>query len=104
VLGEVETRFFATSCSHKAPTSRSAIHDCGFEKLIHPPYNADMAPSNLYLFSKLNKIFKGGDFLKVKQSRRLFSDKNETFFSFGIESLHEHWECVIEGDGHYLID
>ena len=35
----------------------TAATHCGFEILPHPPYSLDMAPSDLYLFPKLNPIF-----------------------------------------------
>ena len=37
-------------CSHVTMT---AVTECGFEILSHPPYSPDMAPSDFYLFPKL---------------------------------------------------
>ena len=47
--------------------TRQAIQDSKFEKLLHPPYSPDLAPSNYYLFRHLKKSLCG----------RRFEDNNE---------------------------
>lgn len=38
---------------HKCVKAASAIKDCGFLELNHPPYSLDMTPSDFYLFRNL---------------------------------------------------
>jgi histone-lysine N-methyltransferase SETMAR len=33
--------------------AKTAVKKCGFKQIEHPPYSPDLAPSNYYLFSKL---------------------------------------------------
>ena len=35
---------------HKSLVAMSAMHDCGFELIDHPPYSPDLAPSDYFLF------------------------------------------------------
>ena len=40
---------------HKSLVAISAVHDCGFELIDHPPYSPDLAPSDYFLFPNLKK-------------------------------------------------
>ena len=40
--------------AHTSQVDITATTECGFEILPHSPYSPDMAPSDFYLFPKLN--------------------------------------------------
>ena len=42
--------------AHKSLVAMSAVHDCGFELIDHPPYSPDLAPSDYFLFPNLKNI------------------------------------------------
>ena len=42
--------------AHKSLVAMSAVHDCGFELIDHPPYPPDLAPSDYFLFPNLKNI------------------------------------------------
>ena len=44
--------------AHKSLVAVSAVHDCGFELIDHPPYS-DLAPLNYLLFPNLKKHLAG---------------------------------------------
>ena len=48
--------------AHKSRTSRAVIRKCGFIELNHPPYSADLAPSDNFLFRNLKKFLSGRRF------------------------------------------
>ena len=42
--------------AHKSLVAMSAVYDCGFELIDHPPYSPDLAPSDYLLFPNLKNI------------------------------------------------
>ena len=44
---------------HKSLVAMSAVHDCGFALIDHPPYSPDLAPSDYFLFPNLKKHIAG---------------------------------------------
>ena len=47
---------------HTAAVAKAAVKECGFKEIEHPPYSPDLAPSDCYLFSKLQKDLRGRKF------------------------------------------
>jgi transposase len=47
---------------HSAAATVNLLNFWGWEILPHPPYSADLAPSNFYLFSKMKKHLRGQRF------------------------------------------
>ena len=43
----------------KSLVAMSAVHDCGFELIDHPPYSPDLATSGYFLLPNLKKHFAG---------------------------------------------
>ena len=41
--------------AHKSLVAMSAVHDCGFELIDHPPYSPNLAPLDYFLFPNLKK-------------------------------------------------
>jgi len=91
---------------HKSVVAMSAIHDCGFELIDHPPYSPDLAPSDFHLFPKMKKELAGrhfpsnddvisavNDFLRVAE---------ENFFLTGIRALQHRWQKCVNLEGDYV--
>ena len=56
--------------AHTAQIAMTAATECGFEILPHPPYSPDMAPSDFYLFPKLNFHLRGTQYgSKIRRHR-----------------------------------
>jgi hypothetical protein len=51
----------------------AAATDCGFEILPHPPYSADLAPSDFYLFPKLESVVNVLEAMKVSWRKSMSS-------------------------------
>ena len=47
---------------HDDTQAQAKKHELDFESLPHPPYSPDLAPSNYYLFSNLEKWLRGRRF------------------------------------------
>ena len=45
--------------AHKSQVVMTAVTECGFEIIPHPPYSPDIAPSDFNLFSKLKFHLRG---------------------------------------------
>lgn len=43
--------------THKSAVALTAVHDCGFELVDHPPYSPDLPPSDFSLIPKLKSEF-----------------------------------------------
>ena len=85
---------------------RTALKECGFEELSHPPYSPDLAPSDFHLFPNLKKHLRGRRFscdkdLKVETEQWL-SDQNEGFFSEGVDKLRQRYQLCIDKQGGYV--
>ena len=76
---------------HMVALADSAVKECGFEEIQHPPYSPDLAPSDYYLFSKLKKDLRGKKFYDDEQVKTAvmehFADKEPEYFLKGIELL-----------------
>ncbi|KAF7277768.1 hypothetical protein GWI33_009189 [Rhynchophorus ferrugineus] len=43
---------------HKSVKTMAKIHELGYELLSHPPYSADLPPSDYFLFSDLKRMLR----------------------------------------------
>ena len=41
--------------AHKSVVAMTAVHDCGFVLVHHPPYSPHLAPSDYFLFPNMKK-------------------------------------------------
>ena len=61
----------------------TAATECGFEILPHPLYSLDMAPSDLYLFPKLNSHLRGSQYASndgvIEAVNEYFGDQEKVF-------------------------
>jgi len=91
---------------HKAKKAQAAIAECGFQEMNHPPYSADLAPCDYFLFRHLKKHLRG---------RRLSTDvdiqvdvtswlegQDSCFYLAGTSSLPAKWNKCIELNGGYI--
>lgn len=78
----------------------------GWELLPHPPYSADISPSDHHLFRSMLDEMAGHRFTSVDEIEHwidAFLDSNPTsFFENGIQNLPELWENVVTANGQYF--
>jgi histone-lysine N-methyltransferase SETMAR len=91
---------------HTSRIARSALAECGFEELGHPPYSPDLALSDFHLFPKLKKHLRGMRFscdedLK-KETECWLSEQNVDFYSEGVDKLRERYQSCINQRGGYV--
>jgi len=83
-----------------------ALETLKFEVLSHPPYRADLAPSNFHLFPHLKRDLKGTHFTsddEVKQAvTSWIKQRTPEFFIDGMHKLVLRWEKCIERQGDYV--
>uniref|UniRef100_A0A8D2LHA0 Mariner Mos1 transposase n=1 Tax=Varanus komodoensis TaxID=61221 RepID=A0A8D2LHA0_VARKO len=91
---------------HTVRVSKAGVQDCGFEEINHPPYSPDLAPSDYHLFPILNKDLRGKQFSNDEELKAAinthFLDKEEGYFSQGIEKLISRCNKCIEVMGDYI--
>jgi len=51
--------------AHTSAVATSAVAECGYKLLLHPPYSPDLAPSNFCLFPLLKEHLSGIHFFQV---------------------------------------
>jgi len=78
----------------------SAVAECGYELVPHPPYLPDLAPSDFCLFPQL-KIGFSGTYLSndndVIASVEVFlQGQDKLFYKAGIQKLQKRWNKFIE--------
>ena len=76
---------------HKSLVAMSAVHDCGFKLIDHPPYSPDLAPSDYFLFPNLKKHVAGkwyeSDDDVISAVEDFFEGQEENFYVTGIQAL-----------------
>ena len=80
--------------------ARQKLLRLGWEVMLHPPYNPDLAPSEYYLFRSLQNSLDGKTFNDDEAVKshlvQFFADKDQNFYERGIMKLPERWQKVIE--------
>lgn len=91
---------------HIAHLTVSKIEELGWERLIHPPYSPDAAPSDYHLFRSLQHSLAENRFVNVDDVKKhlsaYFASKTPDFYRDGIEKLPEIWRKIIEDNGNYF--
>lgn len=91
---------------HTANLIRNKIAEFGWERLDHPAYSPDLAPSDFHLFRALEHFLRGKRFQNIEEMRmslgQFFESKTQQFYGRGIQLLPEKWQQVIDLDGEYL--
>jgi histone-lysine N-methyltransferase SETMAR len=91
---------------HTSHFSTSAIYECGFEILQHPPYSPDLAPSDFHLFANLKKALGGSRFLDEIEARTFvtewLNEQTHDFYLHGIRALLKRLQKCIDINGDYV--
>lgn len=91
---------------HRANIVQKKIEELGWDRLQHPAYSPDIAPSDYHLFRSLqldlaDVRFKNG--IEVTNwMAGWIARKDEDFFKRGIHKLPDRWREVIAIDGEYI--
>lgn len=90
---------------HRSRQTNGKISTLRWDRLDHPPYSPDLAPSDFHLFRSLQHFLKGKQFEDINQMREalqeFFDSKDADFYRRGIEKLPEKWQEVIDVEGDY---
>jgi len=63
----------------------------------HPPYSADLAPSDYYLFPNMKKWLAGRFYLNeevIAETNAYFAELDQTYYSEGINKLEQWTKCI----------
>ena len=86
---------------------RQKLLQLGWEVLIHPPYSANIAPSDFHLFRSLQNSLNGKNFNSLEDCTRhleqFFAQKDKKFWQDGIMKLPEKWQKVVAQKGEYVV-
>ena len=90
----------------KSVIAMTAIHDCGYKLIKHPPYSPDLAPSDFHQFPKLKTTISGTHFQSDDDFIHAVDDslngQEKDFFKSGIEALKHRWQRCIATEGDYV--
>uniref|UniRef100_A0A7I5E8G6 HTH_48 domain-containing protein n=1 Tax=Haemonchus contortus TaxID=6289 RepID=A0A7I5E8G6_HAECO len=85
---------------------RQKIQELGWEVLPHPPYSADLAPSDYHLFRALKRHLRDKNFDNQEQLKMEVGNSSSTqpadFWRSGIDKLPVKWMKVIDNNGDYI--
>ena len=118
-LLEVPVKATIRNKRKRAPISASFLQDnaCGrshhghhpeteMERLPHPPYSPDLAPSDYHLFGRLKEHLDGKKFRKNEEVIRDVQEwlhwQPKDFFLSGICKLPDRWRKCIANQGDYV--
>lgn len=91
---------------HRSKLTNAKINELGWDRVDHPPYSPDLAPSDFHLFRSLQHFLKGKRFENIDEMsealEEFFDSKDVDFYRRGIMKLPEKWQEVIEVDGEYF--
>ena len=88
---------------HVAKVVKKYLETLKWNVLPHPPYSPDIAPSDYWLFRRMQQTT--DSFLSQKSkigSKIGSSSKTSHFFRDGIRKLPERWEKVVDSDRQYF--
>ena len=91
---------------HTAMNTRRKIEELKWITIEHGPYSPDKAPSDFYLFRKLQSYLVGADFRTraetIEAVKEYFETRPKGFYKEGIYKLPQRWKAIIESKGEYL--
>jgi len=74
--------------------------------LSHPLYSSDIAPSDYWLFRRMQHLasHRFTSFAEIENwLQNWIASKDEAFFRDGIRKLPERWEKIVGSDGQYFL-
>jgi len=91
---------------HVAKVVKTYLETLKWDILPHPPYSPDIAPSDYWLFRRMQHDLAGHRFTSFAEIENWLltwiASKDETFFRDGIRKLPERWDKVVASDGQYF--
>jgi len=91
---------------HTSTVATSAVAECGYELLLHPPYSPDLAPSDLYLFPVLKEHLSGTHFSSdndvIVYVAVFIQGQDELFYKTGTQKLQKRWQKCNEVGRDYV--
>ncbi|XP_071083734.1 histone-lysine N-methyltransferase SETMAR-like [Haliotis cracherodii] len=90
---------------HTSRVAMTAVQECGYELLPHPPYSPDLAPSDFHLFPRLKKHLRGRRFEDDELTAAVevwLGDQNLDFYRSGISDWQTRWNNCVELGGDYV--
>ena len=70
--------------AHTSQVAMTAVTECGFEIIPHPPFSHDMAPSGFYLFPKLKSHLRGTQYGSnegvIEEVNESLGDQEKAFY------------------------
>ncbi len=93
---------------HVAKLTQQKIKQFGWEVLAHPPWSANLAPSDYHLFLSLHhhlcsKHYEDSDEIKSALNA-FFESQSASFYKREVELLPARWAKVVENNGDYIAD
>jgi len=92
--------------AHRALATQKKLAYLGFQRLDHPSYSLDLAPSDYHLFPGLKKQLKGHHFssdVEIIAATVTWSDGQPSeFFLSGLQKLEQRAKKCIELCGEYV--
>jgi [histone H3]-lysine36 N-dimethyltransferase SETMAR len=78
---------------HKSIKTTALLHELGYEMLSHPSYSPDLAPSDLFVFANLKRMFAGKKFSTneevIVETEAYFEVISKSYCKNGIEKLYD---------------
>ncbi|XGW09063.1 hypothetical protein V3C99_011401 [Haemonchus contortus] len=91
---------------HTAKATQAELEKYDWVVIPQAPYSPDLAPSDYWLFSHLQRSLNGKKFETKdeveKAINEFFKSQPPSFWEEGIDKLPERWRRVVDGDGAYL--
>ena len=84
----------------------TAVTECRFEILPHPPFSPDMASSDFYMFPKLKFHLRGTQYGSnegiIEAVNEYLGNREKTFDFEAIRKLEQRWAKCIVLKGDYI--
>ena len=93
---------------HTSLVTHQKLRELGYQLLMRPSYNPNLASSDFHLFRQLQSSLNGKTFDNDEAIKshlvQFFAEKGQKFYERGIMNLPKRWQKVIEQNGKYIID
>ncbi|GFY05974.1 histone-lysine N-methyltransferase SETMAR [Trichonephila clavipes] len=94
--------------THPSVVTRHNLWELGWEVLMHPPYNPDLAPSDYHLFLELKNFLSDKKLVSRQDCENrlldVFANTSQDFYERGIMKSPLKWQQIIQQNGVYLTE
>ena len=91
---------------HKSMKTLVKLNELSFELLPHPPYSPDLALSEYWFLSNMEKMPQGKRFHSngevIAEFETYFGKKDESYYKKGIQNLEKRWNECVTLEGNYV--